>query len=171
MKMTWLERVLVVVVVLVVAGYELAHNPIRLHQVVEADGLTMQVPAWWTPVTDSDKQAEKGILVALRREWAFSGTVTVMDRKTVDPENKPWSMNGARRQQVDIVAVQKHDGHFSDPQFLDLKAGEHRAACEEARTAGKQALICYVVGTPLEFTYLGSARYEGAARGILASLR
>jgi hypothetical protein len=35
---------------------------------------------------------------------------------------------------------------------------------------GDQALTCYIVGTRLQFSYLGSGRYEPSALKMLASL-
>jgi hypothetical protein len=169
MKRTWLEWVLAVGVVAVLAGYELSLNPIHFHQTVQADGHTIAVPVFWTPV----KSPGDNILVGLRHEWepfVRAGTVTLMDRSKLDRTDGPWTMTGARRQQVDLVAFQAKDGRFSNPQLMDLNAGKYTGVCEEATTGKNQALICYIVGTPLQFTYLGSRSGEADARRMLASL-
>jgi hypothetical protein len=162
---SWPERLILVVVVLTAVGYVLHGNPIRFHQTVRVDGLTMQLPVFWTPVKDPGE----GMLIALRREWG-AGTVDVMDRTVFGKKKQPWTMNEARHEQAGLVALQAKDGRFSNPRFLDLNAGRFPAACEEATVNGDEALTCYIVGTPLQFSYLGSRKYEPAARRMLASL-
>ena len=162
----WPERVMLVVVVLAAVGYLLFKNPIRFHQTVQVNGLTMQIPVLWTPV----KYPGEGMLVAVRREWAQSGTVDLMDRTVFGKKEGPWLMNEARHEQAGLVALQAKDGRFTNPRFLDLNAGKFTAACEEATVEGNEALTCYIVGTTLQFSYLGSRRYEPAARRMLASL-
>lgn len=73
---SWPEKVILAVVVVLAIRYLLYRNPIRFHQTVQVDGLTMQVPVLWAPL----KNPGEGILIAVRREWARAGTVDVMDR-------------------------------------------------------------------------------------------
>jgi hypothetical protein len=162
----WPESVLLGVVVLIAAGYLLFHNPLHFRRAVQVGGLAMEVPMLWTPV----KNPDQGMLIALRREWAQSGTVDVMDRTVFGKRREPWTLLDARHEQAGLAALQAKDGRFSNPRFLDLNAGRFTAACEEAAIGGNEALTCYVVGTPLQFSYLGSRRYEPAARRMLGSL-
>ena len=164
---SWPERLILAVVLMFAAGYLLFLNPIHLNQTVQVDGHTMKVPLFWTQV----KNPGEGMLVALRREWARSGSVNVMDRTVFGKKQEPWAMNEARHEQAGLVALQAKDGRFSNPRFLDLNAGRFTAACEEASVEGNEALTCYIVGTPLQFSYLGSRRYEPSARKMLASLQ
>jgi len=161
----WPERVMLLVVVLAAVGYLLFKNPIRFHQTVQVNGLTMEVPALWTPVKDPGE----GMVIALRREWG-AGTADVMDRTLFGKKQQPWTTNEARHEQAGLVALQAKDGRFTNPRFLDLNAGRFTAACEEATVEGNEALTCYIVGTTLQFSYLGSRRSEPAARRMLASL-
>lgn len=163
---SWPERLFLAIVLLIAVGYVLHSNPIRFHQTVRVDGLTMRVPVLWTQVKDPGE----GMLVALRREWG-SGTVDVMDRTVFGRKQQPWTMGEARHEQAGLVALQAKDGRFSNPRFLDLDAGRFTAACEEASVEDNEALTCYVVGTQLQFSYLGSRKHEPAARRMLASLK
>ena len=166
MKLTWPERAVYLLVVLIVVGEVLFHNPLRFNQTVQAAGLTMRVPILWTPV----KNQGGGMLVALRREWVRSGTVDIMDRTANGAKNGPWTMEAARREQVSVVVLQAKDRRFSNPKVMDLAAGRFTAVCEEASFDADQALTCYIVGTPLQFSYLGNRSYEPDARKMLASL-
>ncbi len=169
MKMS--EKLLVVVVVLLGVVYALVQNPVRFHQTVRLWDVTMQVPVLWTPVKNPDGR----MLVALRREWAGSGTVDVMDRTNFGDrfggKKGPWTLESAHQAQVTLVPLQAKDGRFSDPKVFDLPAGRFTAVCEEATFGGGRALTCYIVGTPLQFSYLGSSAHEVEARKMLASLQ
>ena len=167
MRLSLPEKLIYIGLVAIVAGEALVRNPVHFHQTVQAAGYTMRVPMWWTPV----KNPGSGMLVALRREWARSGTVDVMDRTAFGPKDSAWTMGAARHEQVSIVALQAKDGRFTNQAVLDLNAGKFTAVCEEASIGGNQALACYIVGTPLQFAYLGSASYEADAREMLASLK
>ena len=97
----------------------------------------MQVPVLWTPV----KNPGGGLLVALRREWAWSGTVDVMDRTMFGygfGEMKgPWTLESAHQAQVTLVPMQAKDGRFKDrgvPDFYRL--GGFTAVCEATFGAG-----------------------------------
>jgi hypothetical protein len=168
MKTAWLEKAIYLIVVLIVVGEALVHNPIRFHQTVTVDGLTMDVPVLWTPVKNPTGGA--GVVAALRREWARSGTVDVADRAAVNPTGGPWTEQTAERQREFINAIQQKDPRFSNTRFMDLPAGRFHAVCGEADFSGNQALTCYVVGTQLQFSYLGSSSGEADAKKILASL-
>jgi hypothetical protein len=165
------EKLLVIIVCLLGVAYALVQNPIRFHQTVRLSDTTMQVPLFWTPVKNPDGR----MLVALRREWAWLGTVDVMDRTKFGDrfgEKKgPWTLESAHQAQVTLVPLQAKDGRFSDPKVFDLPAGRFTAVCEEATFGGGRALTCYIVGTPLQFSYLGSIAHEADARKMLASLQ
>jgi hypothetical protein len=168
MKTALLEKVIYLLVVLIVVGETLVHNPIHFHQTVTVDGLTMDVPVLWTPVKNPGGGA--GVVAALRREWARSGTVDVTDRAVVNPTGGPWTEQTAERQREFINAIQQKDPRFSNTRFMDLPAGQFGAICGEADFSGNQALTCYVVGTRLQFSYLGSSSREADAKEMLASL-
>jgi len=153
-----------------VAIWMLVLNPVRLDQTVHAGGLSMKVPFLWTPM----QVAGKEMPVALRREWAPflpAGSVNVMDLAELGSKNGPWTMESARRAQADLVSFPSRDSRLSNPQSFDLKAGDHTAVCVES-TAGDddRLLVCYIVGTPLQFSFDGSRFSEPAARRMLASL-
>jgi hypothetical protein len=168
MKTAWLEKAIYILVILIVVGEALIHNPIRFHQTVTMDGVTMDVPVLWTPVKDPSGGA--GVVAALRREWARSGTVDVTDRAIVNPTGGPWTEQTAERQREFINAIQQKDQRFSNTRFMELPAGRFHAICGEANFSGNQALTCYVVGTRLQFSYLGSSTREADAEKMLASL-
>ena len=165
------EKLLVVIVILLGVVWALVQNPVRFHQRVWLGAVTMQVPVLWTPVKNPDGR----MLVALRREWSGSGTVDVMDRTNFGDrfgEKKgPWTLESAHQAQVTLVPLQAKDGRFSDPKVFDLPAGRFTAVCEEATFGRGKALTCYIVGTPLQFSYLGSSGHEVEARKMLASLQ
>jgi len=161
------EKLLVVVVCLLGIAYALVQNPVRFHQTVRLGDVTMQVPVLWTPV----KNPGGGLLVALRREWAWSGTVDVMDRTQFGEKKGPWTLEFAHGAQVALVPLQAKDGRFKDPKVFDLPAGRFTAVCEEATFGSGRALTCFIVGTPFQFSYLGSGGHEADARRMLASLQ
>jgi hypothetical protein len=161
------EKLLVVVVCLLGVAYALVQNPVRFHQTVRLGDVTMQVPVLWTPV----KNPGGGLLVALRREWAWSGTVDVMDRTVFGEMKGPWTVESAHQAQITLVPMQAKDGRFKDPKVFDLPAGRFTAVCEEATFGSGRALTCFIVGTPLQFSYLGSSGHEADARKMLASLQ
>jgi hypothetical protein len=158
--------VLIVVAVAIVEGLIL--NPIRFHQTARVDGYSMQVPVLWKPV----KHPREGIIAGFQREWVVfeSDGVALGDRSGPDSRNAPWTMESAQREQATVLEFQGRNPDFSDPQLFDLHDGKFTSICEEAKVKGYQALVCYVVGTPLQFSYLGSKTYEAAARKMLASL-
>lgn len=161
------ELFLVGVVILLGVAYSLVQNPLRFHQTVRIGGYTMQMPMLWTPVKDPGA----GMLLALRREWARSGTVDFMDRRPIDPQNRPWTLDDARRERAVVLMLQGKDKRFSDPQMLELDGRRFRSVCAEASFSGSKALTCYLVGTPLQFSYLGASRYESEARRMLESVQ
>lgn len=165
-KFAWAESVAAVAVCAVLAGYELWHNPIRFHQTASVDGYTLAVPVLWTPVKDPPR----GVKLALRREWALSGTIDVMDRTRTSPKSGTWTTEAARAEQAGLEAAQTKDGRFNNPKLLDLNAGKFQAVCEEATVGGNLALTCYLVGTPLQFSYLGDISHEAEAKKMLNSL-
>ena len=139
-------------------------NPIRFNQAVHAGGLTMRVPVLWKPM----KSPGAGMPIVLVREWqpfVPSGAVTVMD---LTGDN---SKTG-REAQADVAGMPQRDSGFSNARTLDLKAGDRTAACVESTLNGSyHSLICYIVGTPLQFTFGGSRFSERAAERMLASLQ
>jgi hypothetical protein len=147
----------------------LIQNPIHPHQTVHAGGLTMQVPLLWQPVTPS----QKTLPIALRRGTGTSGgTVTVMDAALADPTAAPWTVDRARAYQSRLYALENKDPDFNHLQTLSLPAGSHPAFCVEGiMNQTYQSLICYLVGTTLQFNYGGSLKHEPAARQMLASLQ
>jgi hypothetical protein len=154
-----------------IPAWMLALNPIRFHQTASADGLTMQVPVLWTPMKTTGKEMP----VALRREWSPflpAGIVNLMDRTQQDAKKGPWSLDEAHQQQTLLVFLQGKDHRFSEIHSFDTKAGIRTAVCEGATLNGADhALICYIVGTPLQFSFEGSPRSEPAALKMLASLK
>ncbi len=126
----------------------------------------MRVPMFWTPV----KNPGGKMLVALRREWAKSGSVDVVDRSAIDSTNGPWTVDEAQKERVVLTMLQGKDARFSNPKLLDLPAGRFNAVCEEAKYTGNVALTCYIVGTPLQLSYLGDDGGEADAKKMIASL-
>ncbi len=60
--------------------------------------------------------------------------------------------------------LQSRNQDYTDPQTFDVSGRKFTSACQEATVKGNQAMICLVVGTRLEFSYLGSKKYEPVAR-------
>jgi hypothetical protein len=156
---------LVLLVLLVAVGEVLWVNPIRFHRRVTIDGYTVHVPVLWTPVKDPGQ----GVTFALRREWTRSAAVAVIDRRQADAASGPWTMEQARKEQALVSAMQSRNPDFHDARTFDV-AGKFTAVCQEATAKGNEALVCFLVGTPLEFSYLGSARYEPDARRMIGSV-
>jgi hypothetical protein len=160
-------RMIGLAVLVILVGEEAIFNPIRFHGTAQAGGLTMDVPVLWAAA----KNPGGGVAIALRREYALSGAVAVSDRIAAGAKDGPWTEGGARREQAVVLQGQGNNPDFKNARTFDLSAGKYTAACEEAAVKGALALVCFVVGTPLELSYIGSARYEPDARKMLASLR
>ena len=144
-------------------------NPIRFHQTAHAGGLTMQVPSNWTPMKSSGNY----VPVSLRREWAPfmpSGFVSVMDQSEFETKHGPWTMDTVRRMQTGIVAARSKVTAFSNTSTFDLKAGDRSAVCIESTLMASRTLNCFIVGTPLQFSFMGSRFAEPSAERMLASL-
>ena len=163
------RRVLLVMLALCVV-FLLLQNPIRFNQTAHAGGLSMKVPVLWTPMNVGGK----GMPIALRREWAPfvpAGSVNVMDWTAMGSNEGPWTATRARALQADAMSGMSKDSHFSDVKALDLKVGSRTAVCEESTlNRHYRSLICYIVGTPLQFSFGGSPSTEPAAEKMLASL-
>jgi len=153
-----------------IPAWMLVLNPIHFHQTASADGLTMQVPVLWTPMETIGKEMP----VALRREWSPflpAGMVNLLDRTQKDATKGTWSLEEAHKQQAFLAFLQSKDHRFSEIHSFDTRAGSRAAVCEGSTLNGTDhALICYIVGTPLQFSFEGSPRSEPAARKMLVSL-
>jgi hypothetical protein len=157
------------VVLIIYAGYMLYTNPIRLHQTAHAGGLTMQVPSTWTPMETSGNNFP----VSLHREWfpfLPLGNVSVMDHSAFPRSSGPWTMETARKMQAGIVAARNQIADYSNMSTFDLKAGDRTAVCIESTLSGSRILDCTIVGTPLQFSFIGSRFSEPSAERMLASL-
>jgi hypothetical protein len=155
---------------IVFAVVTLYSNPIRFHQTAHAGGLTMQVPSTWTPM----KNIGNEFPVVLRREWTPflpSGTITVLDRTESQTKNWSWTMEDTRKAMTHLYTSMSKDSHISNARGFDLKAGSRTAVCVEATINGSyHSLICTIVGTPLQFDFMGSRFAEPSAERMLASL-
>src|SRR5580692_6100117 len=159
---------IVLIVVVVTAVEALILNPVKFRQVAKANGYTMQVPVFWKPV----KNPGDGVTVAYQHEWSRlvgPGSVAIVDRPP-DSKEGPWTTDDARKELVFLGNLQSRNKDYTDPETFDVSGGKYSSSCQEATVKGNQAMICFVVGTRLEFSYLGSKRYEPAARTMLASL-
>jgi hypothetical protein len=145
-------------------------NPIRFHQTAHAGGLTMQVPSNWTPMKSSGNY----VPVSLRREWAPfmpSGFVSVMDQSEFETKHGPWTMEAALKSQANLVALRGKVANYSNTTSFDLKAGDQTAVCVESTLDGRShSLACPIVGTLLQFSFIGSRFAEPDAERMLASL-
>jgi hypothetical protein len=166
MKLSFSGWTAILIVLLVAIGEGLFVNPIRLHQTAAIDGFTIHIPVLWTPV----KNPGQGVALAFRREWARSGSVAILDRRGVDPKNTPWTMDTAAKERAIVSTLQGRNPDFKDARNFNLTDGRFTSECQEATVKGDSALVCFVVGTPLEFSYLGSPSYEPVARDMIASL-
>ena len=150
---------------IVYAGIMLYNNPIHFHQTAHAGGLTMQVPATWTPMNIPGNIFS----VSLRREWGPflpSGTVSVISRGSGF-----WTMEAARKMQAGLVAAQRKITSFSNTSTFDLKTGDRTAACIESTISGRTRILdCTIVGTPLQIYFAGSRFAEPDAERMIASL-
>jgi hypothetical protein len=171
MALTGPSRAVCVGIALVIyAGYMLYTNPTRFHQTAHAGGLTMQVPSTWTPMKISGNYFP----VSLRREWAPflpSGSVMLMDQSVFDSKGgRTWTMEAARKAQTDLVALRGKVTNFSNTSTFDLKAGDRTAVCIESTLSSSRILDCSIMGTPLQFEFMGSRFAEPSAERMLASL-
>lgn len=168
MKFELSTKGIVLIVVAVTVVEALILNPIKFRQVAKADGYTMRVPVLWKPV----KNPGDGVTVAYQHEWsrlAGAGSVAIVDPPP-DSREGPWTTDDARKELAFLGNLQSRNKDYSDPQTFDVSGGRYFSTCQEATVKGNEAMICFVVGTRLEFSYLGSKRYEPAARTMLASL-
>jgi hypothetical protein len=166
MKLSFSGGTAVLIVLLVAIGEGFFVNPIRFHQTAVIDGFTIHLPVLWAPV----KNPGQGVALAFRREWARSGSVAVLDRRGVDPKNTPWTMDAAGKERAIVNTLQGRNPDFKDARDFNLMDGRFTSVCQEATVKGENALVCFVVGTPLEFSYLGSPSYEPVAREMIATL-
>ena len=167
MNLSWPAKLLIVLVVLIPIADALYINPIHFHQTVKVADYSLNVPMFWTQITAPRKE----MLVAFRREWAGSGSVDIVDRSRVNPTLGPWTREAAERARGFIVAVEQKDARFSGQRFFETNAGPFHAICTESTMGADQAFTCYVLGTRLQYSYLGSKPYEEAALKMLNSLR
>lgn len=168
MKLELSTRGIVLIVVAIAVVEALILNPIKFRQVAQAGGHTMQVPVLWKRV----KNPGEGVTVAYQHEWsrlAGPGSVAIVDRPP-DSKEGPWTMDDARAELVFLGNLQSRNQDYADPQTFDVSGRKFTSACQEATVKENQAMICLVVGTRLEFSYLGSRKYEPVARTMLASL-
>jgi hypothetical protein len=166
MNLSWPAKLLIAIVVLIPIADALYNNPVRIHQSVKVTDYTLDVPLFWTPTAPPRKE----MLVAFRREWARSGTIDVVDRARVNAGLGSWTREAAERSRAFIVAVEQKDPRFSGQRFFETRAGNFPAICTESTLGSDNAFTCYVIGTRLQFSYLGSKRYEGSALKMLRSL-
>jgi len=125
----------------------------------------MQVPVLWKPVKHRAKHYR-----GFQREWVVSETMgSAGDRSGPDSRNAPgrWSPLSASR--PPWLSFREKPG-FLRPAALRPARWKVYFGLRRGEGQGYQALVCYVVGTPLQFSYLGSKTYEPAARRMLASL-
>ena len=166
MKLRWPAKLLIVLVVLIPIADALYLNPIHFDQTVKVTDYTLNMPSFWTQTTPPRKE----MLVAFRREWARSGSIDIVDRSRVNRALGVWTREAAERARGFIVAVEQKDARFSGQRFFETNAGPFQAICTESTLSGDQAFTCYVLGTRLQFSYLGSKRYEASALRMLSSL-
>jgi hypothetical protein len=166
MNLSWPAKLLLLLVVLIPVGDALYNNPIHFHQSVKVTDYTMDVPVFWAEMAKPRPE----MLAALRREWARSGAIDIVDRAAVNPTRGPWTAEAAQRARGFIVAVEQKDPRFSGQRFFEMSAGRFPALCTESTINGAQAFTCYIIGTRLQFSYLGSSRYGPSALKMLASL-
>jgi hypothetical protein len=79
-------------------------------------------------------------------------------------------MEEARKMQAGAVALRIKDTNFSNTSAFDLKAGDRTAVCDESTLSGTRMLDCTIVGSPLQFYFMGSRYAEPDAERMLASL-
>ena len=166
MNLSWPAKLLIAIVVLIPLADALYNNPVHLRQAVKVTDYTLDVPTFWTETTPPRKE----MLVAFRREWARSGSIDVVDRARVNPALGTWTGEAAERARAFIVAVEQKDSRFAGQRFFETKAGRFPAICTESTLGADNAFTCYVIGTRLQFSYLGSRRYENSALQMLGSL-
>lgn len=166
MNLSWPAKLVLVLVVLIPIADALYINPIHFHQTVRVTDYTLDVPMFWAETAAPRKE----ILVAFRREWARSGSVDVVDRSRVNPVLGPWNREAAERARAFIVAVEQKDSRFSGQRFFETNAGRFHSICTESRLGSNHAFTCYVLGTRLQYSYLGNVRYEDSALRMLGSL-
>jgi hypothetical protein len=165
LALTTKGMVLVVFVVAIVEALIL--NPIRFHQTAQADGHTMPVPVLWEPV----KNPGSGVAVAYQHEWSrLLGPASVAITAPESDSVAPWTADQARKQLRFLGVLQSRNKDYSDPQYFDVSGNKFQSVCQETTVKGNQAMLCFVVGTRLEFSYLGGKRYEPAARKMVAEL-
>lgn len=159
------------VVLLVCGGGWWYTNPIRLHQKVQVEGVTVRVPFGWVarmPTQDDITQSvtlsrayipflpPPGIRVSIGRGFWGGQTLT---KET------------AERYQAVALGSFADSRYYSNQGLVDFSAGKYDSRCAEATAlGGYQELSCCVVGTPLWVRFYGPGTVERAAQKILASL-
>jgi hypothetical protein len=166
-KLALSTRGIVLIVVAVAIVEALILNPIRFHQTAQADGHSMPVPAFWKPV----KNPDNGVAVAYQHEWSrLVGQASVAMAERGADSTSPWTTDAARKQLAYLGLLQSRNKDYSDPRYFDLSGNKFLSVCQETTVKGNEAMLCFVVGTRLQFSYLGSQRYEPVARKMLTSL-
>jgi hypothetical protein len=166
MNFRWPAKLLIVLVVLIPIADALYNNPFHFRQAVRVADHTVDVPMFWAQTAAPRPE----MLVAFRREWAHSGSIDVVDRARVNPALGTWTREAAERARGFIAAVEQKDSRFSGQHFFETNAGRFHAVCTESKVGTDRAFTCYIIGTRLQFSYLGSTRYENSALKVLASL-
>ena len=164
------------VALILFVGMWLYWNPIRLHQKVEIAGVTVPVPFGWVMST-TRSQMYADAYVNIRRVpipfLPIRPWITVMISRGLRT-GEPYTMDSARRAQAKFFNFYGNTAFYSNQRTFGLSAGKFPSLCAGAtmhvQTGNSQMLSCFVVGTPLQFNFMGSQSVDYAAERMLASL-
>jgi hypothetical protein len=87
---------------------------------------------------------------------------------------KPYTVESARRAQARSAAEYGDNEYYLNPKTIDVTSGKYPSLCAEGTMPGKgkapgaQVLTCFVVGTPLQASFMSPEDVD--AERILKSL-
>jgi hypothetical protein len=135
-----------------------------------AGGVSISVPSNWVPLTGWDNTGK--VLLALGRLTVrFVGTPASVDIKQSPYTNEPWTRATAESWQLDFIKFLNADSKTAHATAMSEGSAKYPAICTESRMDAKtEALHCAIVGTALQFDFIGGPGARPEAEQILASL-
>lgn len=139
----------------------------RAPRVVTIDGISMTVPESWADCTPREALGKPGLCLSQQRfPFGVGGLVRLTDSPLAKDS---WTDESAAKWQGNYKGFQKFMLH-SDVDNRDYAAGRYKALCGQWQEERRGGMECVIVGTRLQYTYLGNS-HLGEARDMLASLR
>lgn len=175
----WIRVPIVLIVFLLLyAGMWWQANPIRLHQTVQVEGVTVRVPFGWVLKTFPSRVAAVAY-VNLRHAttpWMPGRTWVMATVSRGNGDGGPFTIETARRNQAGSAAGYEDSAHYSDARTFEVTSGKYPTLCAEGTmpargsTDSAKVLSCYVVGTPLQVSLMSTGDVDRDLKRVLSSL-